>query len=269
MKMKRFHEFRGEQLAYQDKGKGSTIVLIHGFLANGDLWKAFSARLAKNYRLIIPDLPGHGDSKAIGYVHSMELMAEGIHSLLKELKIRKALFVGHSLGAYVALAFAEKSPDYVKGLLLINSTAKGDSLVRKRSRNQLIQLVKENRDKAIELLLPTFFKAKKRKTHFHIKAYSKMAQRCDLQSIVATVEGMKRRKEREIVLKFAPFPFAYFAGKEDEILPYKVLQAESQLSEKGSFAMIEEAGHILPIEYPEYTFKAIKLFAKELSLKSY
>lgn len=267
--MKRFHEFRREQMAYQDKGKGRVVVLIHGFLANGDLWKAFSNRLAKHYRLIIPDLAGHGDSNSMGYVHSMELLAESIQSLLRELKIRKAIFVGHSLGAYVALAFAEKNPDNVLGLLMVNSTAKGDSAARKRSRNQLIQLVKENRDKAIQLLLPTFFKSKKRKTHYHIRSYSKMAEKCDLQGILATIEGMKRRKEREIVLKFAPFPYAYFVGGEDEILPYKVLQAEAKLSEKGSFAMIEESGHILPIEYPEYTYRAIKLFAKELSLETF
>lgn len=267
--MKRFHEFRGEQLAYQDKGKGRAIVLIHGFLANGDLWKAFSSRLSKNYRLIIPDLAGHGDSAALGYVHSMELLAESIQSLLQELKIRKAIFVGHSLGAYVALAFAEKKPDQVLGLLLINSTAKGDSAVRKRSRNQLIQLIKTNRNKAIELLLPTFFKKRNRKTTYHIRAYAKMANKCDLQGILATIEGMKRRKEREIVLKFAPFPFAYLAGGQDEILPHKVLQAEAKLGENGSFAMIEESGHILPIEYPEYTFRAIKLFAKERSLDTY
>jgi pimeloyl-ACP methyl ester carboxylesterase len=267
--MKRFHEFREEQMAYQDKGKGRVIVLIHGFLANGNLWKAFSSRLAKDYRLIIPDLAGHGDSNAMGYVHSMELLAESIQSLLQELKIRKAIFVGHSLGAYVALAFAEKTPDSVLGLLLINSTAKGDSAVRKRSRNQLIHLVKEDRDKAIKLLLPTFFKNKKRKTHYHIRAYSKMAEKCELQGILATIEGMKRRKEREIVLKFAPFPFAYFVGGADEILPYKVLQAEAQLGENGSFAMIGESGHILPIEHAEFTYRAIKLFAKELSLKAY
>jgi pimeloyl-ACP methyl ester carboxylesterase len=262
--MKTDFHYKGAKLAYQKKGKGRTIVLIHGFLGSSQIWKEFVPRLSKRFQLITVDLFGHGESDCLGYVHNMELQAEGINSLLKHLSIRKAVFVGHSLGGYVSLALAEKYPDKVLGLVMLNSTAKGDSQQKKKSRNQLIQLVKENKERAIELLIPTFFQTNGNNARQGVRKYKTLAKRCNEQGIVANLEGMKIRKEREIVLKFAPFPYLYLIGKYDTILAVNELVEESNLNEKGEYLLLEETSHMGFYEEQEKVFKAISNFSKSL-----
>jgi pimeloyl-ACP methyl ester carboxylesterase len=87
--------------------------LLHGFLENQKMWDKYIATFAEN-RVITIDLLGHGETECLGYVHSMEDNAEAVQAVLAELRIRKAILVG-SMGGYVALAFAELYPDFVKG----------------------------------------------------------------------------------------------------------------------------------------------------------
>lgn len=253
--------FRGAQISYSTKGKGRCIVLIHGFLGSKEIWEDYQKRLSKKFRVVCIDLAGHGQSECIGYVHNMELLAESVKALLKHLNIRKTIIAGHSLGGYVGLAFSEKYPDSVLGLMLINSSAKGDSQKKKQSRDKLINLVKKDMNRAIELLVPSFFNLKKRNTTWQIKRYLKFAQKCSERGIIASVEGMKIRKEREIILKFAPFPFMYLIGKSDSIFPEKNLIQEASLGENGSYVILEESSHMSLMEEPEKVYRHLKNFA--------
>lgn len=262
--MKSSIEYRGAKLSYQIQGKGRAIILLHGFLGAKEVWKKYIPRLSKQYKVIALDLPGHGESDSLGYLHSMEIMAEGLKALLETLKIRKCILVGHSLGGYVGLAFSEKYPDSLLGLVLLNSTAKGDSQQKIKSRNQLIKLVKKNRQRAIDLLVPTFFNPRSRKTHYYIRAYRKMAQKCDEQAIIATVEGMKIRKEREIVLKFVPFPFLFIIGEKDEVLDANDLIKQAKLGVHSNYQIVEGSNHMSLLENEEKVYKAIREFSKGL-----
>lgn len=257
---------RQKELSYTDQGKGRVIVLIHGFLGAKEVWKKQVQSLKKGFRIITIDLPGHGESETIGYFHSMELMADSVKNLLAELKIRKVVMVGHSLGGYVSLAFAEKFPDSVLGLILINSTAKGDSLQRMKSRDQLIQLIKKDKEKALGLLVPQFFNSTNRFKHWKIKQYLKCAKIISVRGVIATVEGMKKRKEREIILKFAPFPYVYFIGANDTIIDPEVQKKEALLSEKGMTLLFEHSSHMIFYEEAEKCTAKIKKFATNLRL---
>jgi pimeloyl-ACP methyl ester carboxylesterase len=258
--------FRGAKIAYKEKGKGRAVVLIHGFLGSKEVWKDHFSRLSKHFRVIAIDMPGHGASDCIGYLHSMELMAEAVSAVLKACNIRKVVLVGHSMGAYVALAFAELFPDAVLGLLMINSTAKGDSPQRKQSREQLIELVKKDRKRAVDLLIPTFFNLRKRNTHWKIKAYRTLAEYCSERGILASIEGIKNRKEREIILKFAPFPYAIIAGEADTLLPEASLMQQARLGEKGYYVLLEDSGHMSLLDEVERVYGVIKTFASKLKL---
>src|SRR3972149_4760338 len=115
-------EFRNVKVRYSDKGKGRVIVLLHGFLESLEIWDEFSNKLSKRFRVLAIDLPGHGKTPAIGYVHSMELMAECAKAVLDSLELRKYVVAGHSMGGYVALAFAEMFPQNLSGLCIFHST---------------------------------------------------------------------------------------------------------------------------------------------------
>ncbi len=135
--------YKNTKITYTDQGKGTAVVLLHGFYENKEMWNAFVPEFSKKHRIITIDLLGHGQTECLGYVHSMEDQADMVHHVLHELKIRKAVLVGHSMGGYIALAFAELYPDAMKGLVLLNSTSRADSDERKANRDRAIIAVKQ------------------------------------------------------------------------------------------------------------------------------
>ena len=149
--------FKNTTISYTDQGKGTAIVFLHGFLENQKMWEAFVPELSKKYRIITIDLLGHGNSESLGYVHSMEDNADVVYAVLAELRIRKAALVGHSMGGYVALAFAELYPEAVKGLVLLNSTSRADSEERKANRDRAIKAVKQNYSNFVRLSIANLF----------------------------------------------------------------------------------------------------------------
>ena len=114
---------KNTKISYSDIGKGTALVLLHGFLENSTMWDFYIEAFAKKHRVITIDLLGHGQTECLGYIHTMEDMADAVHAVLHELHIKKAFFTGHSMGGYVALAFAELYADIVKGIVLLNSTS--------------------------------------------------------------------------------------------------------------------------------------------------
>ena len=140
--MKTLH-YKNTSIAFTDTGKGTAIVLLHGFLENQSMWNALVPVLSQKYRVITIDLLGHGQTEPMGYLQTMEDNADAVHEVLSSLRLRKAVFIGHSMGGYVALAYAELYPESVKGLVLLNSTAKEDSPERKTNRDRAIIAVKK------------------------------------------------------------------------------------------------------------------------------
>lgn len=195
--------------------------MLHGFLENQTMWGSYIAEFSKKYRVITIDLLGHGETECLGYIHSMEDNADAVHAVLSELRIRKAVFVGHSMGGYVALAFAELYPETLKGLVLLNSTTRADSEERKINRDRAIVAVKQNYASFIRMSIANLFSEDNREKM--IDAIEKVkieALKTPLQGIVASLEGMKIRKDREVLLHFAHYPILLVLGKKDPVLIY-------------------------------------------------
>src|SRR5687768_2773898 len=149
--MIKFSDFRNTKVRYSDlpvrqagTGKGRALVLIHGFPENLEIWNEFSETLSKNFRVIAIDLPGFGKTPSIGYIHTMELMAECVKSVMDQLGYRKYVLCGHSMGGYVALAFAELFPKNVAGISLFHSNASADSEEKKKDRTRAMEVVKND-----------------------------------------------------------------------------------------------------------------------------
>jgi len=214
--------YKNTKISYSDTGKGNAIVLLHGFLENQTMWQDLVPELSKKNRVITIDLLGHGESGCLGYVHSMEENAEVVRAVLSKLRIRKAVFVGHSMGGYVALAFAELYPATVKALVLQNSTSKADSEERKANRDRAIKAVKKEYTTFVRLSIANLFSEENReKLITEIEKVKIEALKTPLQGIVASLEGMKIRKDREILLHSANFPILLILGKKDGILQYE------------------------------------------------
>lgn len=120
-------------LSYFITGKGDrSIILIHGFGEDSRIWKHQINFLENDFRLYIPDLPGTGESKIGNKELSMEWMAEMIKQMMDEEKISQCIMLGHSMGGYVTLAFAELYPERLSAFGLIHSTAYADNEEKKQ-----------------------------------------------------------------------------------------------------------------------------------------
>jgi pimeloyl-ACP methyl ester carboxylesterase len=213
--------YKNIKIAYSEYGKGTALVLLHGFLENATMWDFYVEEFSKKYRVITIDLLGHGQTECMGYIHTMEDMADAVHAVLNELRIRKSIFVGHSMGGYVSLAFAELYPDNVKGLVLLNSTSRADSDERKTNRDRAIICVKKDYSSFIRMSIANLFSEDNReKLVDEIENVKLEALKTPLQGIVAALEGMKIRNDREVLLHFSPYPILLVLGKKDPVLNY-------------------------------------------------
>lgn len=245
--MQQFVTYKNIEIAYSVSGQGNALVLLHGFLETSTMWKSYVDIFSKTHKVITIDLLGHGKTPCLGYIHSMEELAATVFAVLKELNLRKIHLAGHSMGGYVALAFAEMYPDYMKGLCLINSTARADSAERKINRDRAINAVKHNHKQFIRLAITNLFRPKNRKIFSEaIKEVKKEALTTSLQGIVASLEGMKIREDREVLLHFSPYKKMMIIGKRDPILVYDELIDQTQNSEVD--VCIFPDGHMSHIE---------------------
>ncbi|GAA4760119.1 MULTISPECIES: alpha/beta fold hydrolase [Flavobacterium] len=214
--------YKNINVAYSTKGKGTALVLLHGFLENSTMWNFYINDFAKNHQVITIDLLGHGQTENMSYMHTMEDMADAVHAVLYELNISEAIFVGHSMGGYVSLAFAELYSDMVKGIVLLNSTSKEDSNERKLNRMRAIKAVKQNPSVFIGMSIANLFCEENReKLADEIEAVKQEALKTPLQGIISALEGMKARKDREFILHQATFPILLILGKKDPVLNYE------------------------------------------------
>ncbi len=137
-------DINGHVLHYQDAGKGSPVVLLHGFWESLAMWKSFSAGLIKKHRVIAIDLPGHGNSAPMNTSPSIDGMADLVYRVLESLHIKKCILIGHSMGGYVGLALLEKHPQLFEKLILLHSKAAGDSPETKMKREQGMEMLHQH-----------------------------------------------------------------------------------------------------------------------------
>lgn len=255
--------FKNTKIAYSETGKGTTVVLLHGFLENSTMWNSHVDVLAKRNRLVCIDLLGHGQTDCLGYVHTMEDQADMVHHVLHELKIRKAILIGHSMGGYVALAFAELYPEMMKGLVLMNSTSRADSDERKTNRDRAVLAVKQNYTSFIRMSIANLFSEGNRERLIDEIEFVKLeALKTPLQGIVAALEGMKARNDREVILHFATYPILLILGKQDPVLNYEenLTQIENTKVELVTF----NDGHMSHIENRQELSEVLVGFLKKI-----
>lgn len=263
-----YTEFRKAKIRFSDKGKGRAIVLVHGFLGSLEVWNEFSEKLSKRFRVIAIDLPGHGKSPCIGYIHSMELLAECIKSVVDHLKLKHCILIGHSMGGYAALSFAELFPDNVSGLCLFHSTALPDTPVKKEGRKRAIEAVKNNHTQFTYEFIPQLF-ATENTTRLknEIEFLQAIASEMNKQGIINALEGMKDRADKSKILKKAPFPVLFIAGKKDSRILLEEIIPQIKLPKLASALVLENAGHMGFYEEKELTLLAITKFAEKAFFK--
>jgi len=253
--------YKNIRVNYTTTGKGSAIVLLHGFLENSSMWSELIPILSKRNKVITVDLFGHGKTENLGYIHTMEEQATMVRQLLKTLNIRKATLIGHSMGGYVALSFAELFPKNTKGICLMNSTAYPDTFEKKINRERAIEVVKQNYQTFIRISIPQLFSEENRiLLKSEIEVVTSEALKTSKQGIIAALEGMKIRKDRTAILKNTVFKKLLILGKKDTVLNFD--EHKKQIKNTNTQLVPLSQGHMSHIENNiELTF-ALENFIK-------
>jgi pimeloyl-ACP methyl ester carboxylesterase len=254
--------FNGKKIHYSLQGSGKTIVLLHGFLESGPVWKHFMRKLSSEFNVLAIDLPGHGRSETIQPVHSMDLQAEVVNAVLKELSISTCMIAGHSMGGYVTLAFAEKYSKKLKGFTLFHSHAAADSAEARQNRDRTIRLVEQDRQGFIRNFIPDLFDPQNVPAfREEIEQLREMAGGTPKEGILAALEGMKIRPDRRHVLAAAAMPVQFIVGRNDTRVPMQVIMPQTVLPRHSEVIILDRVGHMGFLEAREDTFQALRHFA--------
>jgi len=240
-------DYKGTTIFYKDIGNGATVVLLHGFLEDSSMWNNLATELSKKNRVISMDLLGHGKTDALGNVHTMSEMALVVKAVLKHLNLRKYTFFGHSMGGYVALAFAKLYPESIKGLCLLNSTYEADDDDRKQLRARANTMVQHNFENMVRMSFANLFSAKSKL--MHSKAYNtalEIALQTSIQGYMAANEGMRVREDASVFFAKARFKKLVLLGKKDTLLNVEKMlqftkkhQIETHVFSEGHMSHIE------------------------------
>ena len=253
----------GKPVYYRKTGEGKPVVLLHGFAEEGVLWRLQLAYLEKNYQLIIPDLPGSGLS-AQAHSVSMESMAEVVKCILAEEAITGAVMIGHSMGGYVTLAFAEKYPHLLKGFGLFHSTAFADGEEKKESRNKNIHFIHANGTYAfLKQAIPGLFSdAFKKENRQVVAGFIERHKDFQPASLVAYLQAMMERPDRSHVLESFPHPVLFIIGRHDNAVPLQDSLQQSHLPVK-SYIHILDTGHMGMLEEPDNCNRILEEFLRD------
>lgn len=255
--------FKKGKVTFSDTGKGRTVVLLHGFLGSHEIWEQTISNLSKSYRVIAIDLPGHGGTDNFGYVHSMELIAKCVKKVLEQLKLKRYVLIGHSMGGYAALAFADLFPDDIRGICLYHSSAYADSEEKKRDRSRSVKVVKANHKIYTSEVIRNLFSTKNLKyLKKELSFASKIAGKTKKQGIVASLEGMKDRIDRRIILALVEYPIMMVIGEHDNVLPSAQLLEQADKIQRKQILYLEHDGHMGFLESPKVSNKALRLFLR-------
>jgi len=223
------------------------IVLIHGFGLDRSIWRPLASSQLDNQMVILPDLRGHGESDAPKGPYRMSLLADDLAFLLEALGIKKAIVCGHSMGGYVALAFADQYPKMLAGLGLITTNANADLDDKRAGRYELMEETREKGAMAVaDNLAPrlSYDQAVVNQAHQLISSTNP-------EGLDGALAGMAVRPDRTALLLEIRVPSLVVAGEADRITELNEAKAMAEALPEGQFLGIRGVGHMPMAEAPE------------------
>lgn len=268
--MNRF-EFAGFSINYQVNGVGLPLLLLHGFGEDSGVWQYQIPELEQYCMVIRPDWPGSGksalgvDSLSEGQKASLcqiDFYADIAKALLDHLGIEKVVVLGHSMGGYITLAFADKFPQCLKGFGLVHSTAYTDTPERKDKRTKAIALMGEFGGYAfLKTSIPNLFAAPfRQEEQARVAVLVEAAQQFDTQVLQWYYTAIKERPDRTKVLKDSTVPVLMIAGEEDTVVPLQDLLQQSHMPNICHLLVLPQTAHMGMWESTEKVNQFVEAF---------
>jgi pimeloyl-ACP methyl ester carboxylesterase len=246
--------FHGIQLHYRKVGVGAATLLIHGFGEDGNVFNQAIKHLPEQGMLLIPNLPGSGESEAWPAAEpSLNDFALALNAILEKEGIERCRVMGHSMGGYIALAFAEQFPEKMAALSLLHSTAYADSAERIQKRKQAIEFIeREGAAAFLRISLPGLFAPTFREQgKAAIDALLTSMKQVSGSTLIQYYRAMMQRPDRSKLLKAATYPVMFIIGKEDEIVKASDTLLLANITANAYIHVLDNVGHMSMLEAPE------------------
>ena len=249
-------------LHYTESGNGVSVVLLHGFCEDSSLWHYHKNFLAQSFRVICIDLPGFGKNTALDCETSIELMTKEVKQTINTLNLDQHIIIGHSLGGYLALAYAELYPKDILGIGLFHSTALADSEEKKINRNKVIDFITEYGVTvfAKNFVAPLFNPSVRNNFIKEINELITIVTNTPLSTVINVTKAMRDRKSRINVIKQISKPVLYIIGKSDTAIPLEHSLEQCYLPKNSTVHFYEKTGHMGMIERKTETALAVLSF---------
>ncbi len=242
---------------------GDAVVLIHGFPLTREIWDAQAAALARTHRVLRPDLRGMGASSVPGGPYLMEVLASDIAAVLDACGVERAALVGHSLGGYVALAFARMFSERLTRLVLVCSRIAADTPQTAAERQQIADRIERTPGTspdldayATRLLAPQTLENKPE----IVARVRALIGQIDSRGAASMLRGMAMRSAADDIAPDLAVPMLMIAGGADAVIPIEEARTIARAFPKGTLVVCEQSGHLPMLEEPDRVTEALEAF---------
>lgn len=254
--------FLQKKIAYSIEGSGAPLVLLHGFCEDSSIWDDFIQDI-NNSLIIRIDLPGFGKSEFLPNA-SIEQMADGVKAVLDQENIERCVMIGHSMGGYVAIAFAEKYEDRLLGLGMFHSHPFEDSEEKKQNRRKSIDFISRyGHALYVKQLIPSLFaNLFATSNEFLINRLIHNAMQFTSAAITQALEAMINRTDRSGVMTKLHIPILFIIGKQDETVPYDISLRQTHLPAVADIHILPRVAHMGMFRAKDETVKIVNDFVE-------
>jgi pimeloyl-ACP methyl ester carboxylesterase len=247
----------GIELAYERRGKGTPLVLLHGYPLDHHTWDFVAPFLEGTFDLILPDLRGFGQSTTVDSQYTLDDFASDIAGLLDHLGIQKAAVAGHSMGGYVALAFTKRYPERVRGLGLVSTQTLADPPDRKEGRYKSAAEVAEKGIGGVVETMASKFTADEKLQ----RASREIMQRQQPAAFIGALKAMAERMDTSSLLTNITFPVVVIHGDADSLISIDRAREMKSIVPHAHFVELKGVGHLPMMEAVKETAEALKHLA--------
>lgn len=266
--MKTYRTAGGLELAYYDSGRGRPLVFLHSFGHNKAMWAPqLTHFVERGYRVVAPDMPGHGSSSFDPANHSVDGIAGSYVELLEHLGIDRAVLTGISMGGYVALRMWAKRPSLIAGLVLSNTKAEADSEeIVARRRAQIASIQKDGLDAFVRAGAPKRLSPKTvDERPWVLDAITMMNFTVSAEANAATLEAMARKADDTATLATIDVPVLVTSGSDDMFIPKTSAAALVDGIRSARLHVIQDTGHVSSLENPTEYNRIMEEFVVSLA----
>ena len=232
----------------------STVLFVHGYPQEGSFWNGQLEALGSHHRVLAPDLRGAGaDRRPLPEAMTMEAYATDLKQLMDEERVERAVLCGLSMGGYIALAFAERWPERLCGLVLCHTKADADDNAMKKARElSARQVIAEGtRPIADALIMKLMAERTRAERPDLVKTMHDMMLRQNPQAVAAAARGMALRPDRTRLLPLIAVPTLLMAGDEDAIVPLATMEGMHATIPSSQLEVLQGVGHLGNLEDPD------------------